>query len=85
MICDDVSIIFEALLYEIKKNGLGTTLRQKSKVWNWKESKIQMIVNTRFSQLFQFGRNFRPCKLLRLAQVKLYIGCRVIFLLQFLK
>ena len=30
MICDDISIIFEALLYEIHKNGLGTTLRQKS-------------------------------------------------------
>ena len=63
MICDDISIIFEALLYEIQKNRPGTTLRQKSKVWNWKESKIQMIENTRFSQLFQFGRNFRPCKL----------------------
>ena len=45
MICDDISIIFEALPYEIHQNGLGTTLRQKSKVRNWKESKIQMIVN----------------------------------------
>ena len=34
MTCDDISIIFEALLYEIHQNGLGTTLRQKSKVRN---------------------------------------------------
>ena len=34
MICDDISIIFEALPYEIHQNGLGTTLRQKSKVRN---------------------------------------------------
>ena len=45
MICDDLLIIFVALLYEIHKNGIGTTLRQKSTVWNWKESKIQMIKN----------------------------------------
>ena len=38
-------ILFEAFLYEIHKNGIGTTLRHKSTVWNWNESKIQMIVN----------------------------------------
>ena len=30
MICDDIWIINVALLYEIHKNGIGTTLRHKS-------------------------------------------------------
>ena len=45
MICDDISIIFEALLKKIHQNGIETTPRQKSTVWNWKERKIQLIVN----------------------------------------
>ena len=32
MICDDISIIFEALLKKIHQNGIETTPRQKSTV-----------------------------------------------------